>query len=156
MNSLDNTIASCDRYLNMDDNKGSELESILTQFLLIKICGDYEKIITDTISLKLQKITDCEVINFIHKTIEKPRILTTDQLINILKKFNIDKGNKFKNVINKLDQTISYQNMIINRDSVAHGNSYQASYDDVKQWHGESKIILDKFSEALNNCKLVA
>ena len=60
MNSLDNTIASCDRYLNMDDNKGSELESILTQFLLIKICGDYEKIITDTISLKLQKITDCD------------------------------------------------------------------------------------------------
>ena len=58
LSDIDNELTACENHLNLTNTKGTDIESFLTQFLLVRICGQYEKEIRRIINERAHKFGD--------------------------------------------------------------------------------------------------
>ena len=73
-------IKLCEEHLKSTDTKGTEIESILTKYLLVYICGAYETEIKNMITLRAARAGDKEVESFVKNTIKTFRSLKIEDI----------------------------------------------------------------------------
>ena len=152
MSDIEKSLIFCQNHLNTTNGKGTEIESYLTQFLLVSICGRYEKEIERIVNQRAEKSGDVELASFVKETMEAYKHLKLDAVRGkILKKFSEKYADLFDAKIMGKDSQIYYQNIVINRDASAHGGIVNMTFDDLVKAHGHAKEVLEALHDALNS-----
>lgn len=81
-------IKLCEEHLKSTDTKGTEIESILTKYLLVHICGAYETEIKNMVTLRAARTGDREVESFVKNTIKTFRSLKIEEIKGNLGRFS--------------------------------------------------------------------
>ena len=128
------------------------IKNLLTQALLILICAQFEKEITNFLTQRCASVSDEAIKNYISDHMQRSalRSLKVTDLSGLLGKFDSSYKETFKQRISENEQAATkYDSILTNRNSVAHGGRTSATFGDVKMYYKESHVILDYFKQAL-------
>jgi hypothetical protein len=144
---LTDQIESIRIHLEKTNCFGTEVESYLTNALLISIYANFES--------KIKAILNAFIIENFSKKYSGPfftpyidnlvrRLKTGDIADNILKKLGHEFSNSFKQGINEIKQNESaYNNIIINRNKIAHGEGSNITFWELEESFPKSIIIIE-------------
>jgi hypothetical protein len=147
---VDAAIKRCEEHLNSTGTKGSEIESILTKYLLVYICGAYETEIKNMITLRAARTGDKEVESFVKNTVKAFRSLKIDDIKgSLLGRFSDGCKSIFDSKIHNTEAEIRYSNIITNRHLVAHGSEINITFDELVTSYQMAGNVLAAIKEAL-------
>ena len=126
------------------------LEVCLTGFILIHICAECEERIKEIIQKKIKSGRYASIVPHLPNSFDIRDLHTGRLSKNILKYFNPKYPDLFRK---KLDnKTIAeYDNILINRNLAAHGQTLHMSFDEVIKTYGCYDDVLNAFSQTLNS-----
>ena len=125
------------------------MEAHLAKYLLVYICGEYEKKIKDIVRRKAAKSGNSDLISYVVNKTPVRRYTLSDLRSDILKQFNERYATIFHQ---KLDGTVAaqrYSNIITNRNLAAHGEDINMSFDEIIGTYQDAEYVLDVFSSIL-------
>lgn len=148
---IDQALEKCQSHLSSETIE-VEIKSLLTQSVLILIYAEFERAIKNLIKERCSSISDISddsVRNFVIGCTDSGfRGLQIDAMAGLLGRF--DKSCK-ETFTNRLDQKTKemYNNILNNRNLVAHGEGSPVTFRDVEQFYEQAHVLLDRFRESL-------
>lgn len=143
-------IKLCEEHLKNTGTKGTEIESILTKYLLVYICGVYETEIKSMITLRAAKTGDKEVEAFVKNTIRTFRSLKLEDIRGkLLGGFSDEYKSLFDSKIKDTEAATRYSNIITNRHMVAHGREIHITFDELVVSYQKAGDVLAAIRDAL-------
>ena len=150
LSEVQNDLIYCEHHLTYTRTKGTDLESYLTQFLLVRICGKFEKEIERVVGERAHKFGDSELARYIEGNFESYRHLKFENLRGkILKKFGTQILNNFDQQVKGQAPQFRYENIVVNRDASAHGGTLHITFDELKTSLPDAIKVLDAFENVL-------
>ena len=126
------------------------IESQLVRFLLVHMCGRYERVVDELVKERAKKSGDLPLASYVGEAYKPHREPRWQYLQNdVLGKFSSRQREWFKNKVGAATKS-NYDSLITNRNESAHGKAVSASIGEVAAWHQSAKEILRVFAEALN------
>lgn len=126
------------------------IESQLVRFLLVHMCGRYERVVDELVRERARKSGDLPLASYVGDAYRPRREPKWKYLQDeVLEKFSGRQREWFKNRVSATVK-VNYDSLINNRNNSAHGKAVAASIGEVTRWHQDAKEILRLFAEALN------
>ena len=145
---IDQALEKCQSHLSSKTIE-IEIESLLTQSLLILIYAEFELAIKNLIKKRCSSISDDSVKNFVVGCTDSVfRGLKIDEMAGLLGRFDESCKETFTRGLNQKTRDM-YNNILNNRHRVAHGEGSPVTFRDVKQSYEQAHVLLDCFREAL-------
>ena len=124
-------------------------ESHLVRFLLVYMCGRYERAVDTLITERARRSGDLSLASYVENAYKSRRGPRWRHLQDgILKNFGDEHRKWFANNVTELAKN-GYESLIINRSLRAHGEIVDVSLDEVVLWHGYAKQVLGVFETTL-------
>ncbi|MCX5802135.1 MAG: HEPN domain-containing protein [Proteobacteria bacterium] len=143
-------IKLCKEHLDNTGSKGTEIESILTKYLLVYICGAYETEIKKMVTQRAAKAGDKELVSFVRSTIKTFRSLKMDDIRgNLLGRFCDSYKAIFDSKIIGTEAEARFTNIVLNRHLVAHGREINITFDELVESYYKASTVLNTIKEAL-------
>ena len=148
---IDEALDKCEAHLSLEKAVEPEVQSLLTQSLLILICAEFEKKVLELVEERCQSVPDESVRAFLKDCTKRVfRSLRISEIAGLLNRF----GASHKEVFDQyLEQNQRAQNMydsiLNNRHNTAHGEGSDVTFGDVKQYYEHGHCVLDYFRDAL-------
>lgn len=143
-------IKLCEEHLKKTGAKGTEIESILTKYLLVYICGAYETEIKNMITLRAARTGDKEIESFVKNTIKMFRSLKIEDIKgSLLGRFSDGCKSLFDSKIHNTEAATRYSNIITNRHLVAHGSEINITFDELVISYQKAGDVLAAIRDAL-------
>lgn len=147
---VENEMKLCKEHLVMSGAKGTEIESIITRYLLVYICGAYEIEIKKMIVRRAGKSGDNEIESFIKNTIKTFRSLRIPEIRdNLLGRFCDKYKLSFDSKVLGTESETRFTNIITNRHLIAHGGNVNITFDELEDSYTKAETVLDAIEEAL-------
>lgn len=117
--------------------------SYLSQYLSVYICGVYEDIIENLLLDFVKKDPiSIPTLNYIFTAIDKGfRNPDEVNIKSILKKFNNPWVNRLDQIVTR-SEWIALDNIVTNKNKIAHGESSNITYILIKEYYSESKKVI--------------
>lgn len=148
---LDRLIAECEQHLREKGVGGTEIESYFVQFLLTRICAEYETRIALLVHRRCSRMRDAHVKQFAARSAkDASKYFGIGDLKGILGRFGDDYKTTFHDLVIGKPSHASWDNIYTNRHAVAHGSGAQMSFGDLKKDYTNSLLVLDALVTALN------
>jgi len=148
---LDLLIQDCEQHLDSTGSRGTEIESYFVQFLLTRICAEYEARIAVLVHRRCSRTRDVHVKSFNQRSAkEVARNFNIGDLKGILGRFGNDYKTTFHNLVINKAPHVSWDNIYNNRQAVAHGSGAKMTFGDLKRDYENSLVVLDSLSMALD------
>lgn len=150
---VDNAIDTCARHLQASNAHGTEIESFLTQFLLVFICASFEEHIESLVHARVSRVPDSAVVDFVRSaTSQLFRSLKTSEIGNLLGRFGSESKRHFQAHMEQRQQAETFfNNLITNRHEVAHDAGCKATFADVVKFYEEGHVVLDAIVAVLKS-----
>lgn len=147
---IERAIEDCKAHLEKTGAKNTEIESYLTRFLLICICGEYEKAIKQMIVERARRAGDTELVSYIENTVETFKTTRIcDIRKKILRRFSVDCQRVFDTKMGSGEAKERYENIVTNRHLCAHGEPINMTFEELELSYNQAKDVLSAISEAL-------
>jgi len=151
--SIDHAIGVCERQLRSSGAGNTEVETFLTEYLLIHICAAFEEKIEQLVSSRAGASNDPAVNEFVDSVVGQVfRSVNTNEIARLLKRFGGACKAEFRKEMTAqpIAETF-YKNIVTNRHQVAHrGSSHSAlTFGDLVQYYDEGHVVLDAVGQAL-------
>ena len=151
LENVDADLELCKKHLCETNSRGTKIESFLVRFLLVRICGEYEKEIKRIIHKRAAKNDDVEITSFTDSKLEAYKHLKIDDIRgNVLKKFSKSYLDNFDDMLCGNNIRNWYTSIIDNRNSSAHGNNIQVTFDELVMFHNTAKDLFPILEKALD------
>ena len=150
LEAADNDLNMWRAHLDQTNARNTVIESQLTKFMLIHICGHYEMEIVEIVSRRVQKSGDEGVAAYVTSQLERRTPIHPDSLKSILKGFGGECLDKFREGA-KRDDLLHYRIIVENRNKSAHGRYVHVTFDEVREHHAGAKRVIDAFGRALDS-----
>lgn len=140
----------CEEHLDATSTRSTEIENYFVQYLLIRICAEYEARVTTLVHRRCSRTRDIHLRAFSQKTAEHicQRFSISD-IANILARFGVDYRQAFHGQVMSGMAHVAWNNIYTNRQAVAHKTGTQMSFGDLKQDYQGSLLVLDALASAL-------
>ena len=125
------------------------IESQLTRFMLVHLCGHYEVEIIRIITDRVRRSGDGGVSSYVASLLERRMPIHPDSLRDILRGFGAEPLAKFLGGIER-DDLRQYKNIVEYRNRSAHGRRVQVTFDEVCAHHASAKRVISAFGHALD------
>lgn len=151
--SVDHAIGVCKRHLEDSGSRNTEIETFLTQYLLIHICAAFEEKIEQLISSRAVASNDPAVAEFVDSVVGQVfRSIGTSEIGGLLKRFGAACKEGFRKEMGAQQRAETfYNNIVTNRHQVSHRGSSHSSltFGDLVQYYDEGHVVLDAVGRAL-------
>ncbi|MGD0567424.1 MAG: HEPN domain-containing protein [Candidatus Sulfotelmatobacter sp.] len=148
--SLDFVIKRCEEHLDSTGTRNTEIENYFVQYLLIRICAEYETRVTALVHRRCSRAADNHIKSFAQKTAEYVcKRFDISDISKILARFGDDYKQQFHGQAMSGTAHVSWDNIYTNRQAVAHKAGAQMSFGDLKNDYLNSLLILDALVSAL-------
>ncbi len=149
LSDIDRDIGQWKKLLEDNNLRATPYESQLVRFLLVHICGRYEKVVDELIAERAQRSGDKSLASYVKKAYKMRREPRSRHLQNdILQSFGAGHRKWFIANVTAIAKN-GYDSLIDNRNLSAHGESIDVSLDEIILWHGHAKQVLGAFEAAL-------
>ena len=147
---LDFDLQKCDEHLGATKTRNTEIESYFVQYLLIRICAEYEERIKLLVERRCSRVEDHHIKRFSKSSAEYIiRHFKVTDIKGILKRFGDDYKQAFDNSVDAQGE-VAWNNIYNNRKDVAHKKDVvHMSFNDLKKNYQESLAVLDALACAL-------
>lgn len=124
---------ACEYHLDNTASSGSEIESYLTQHILVILCAEMQQEIYNFVEFMAKSISDNKVQSFINSSSRRVlRSVKKEEIASFMGLFGKDIKDRFNSQIEEKIVT-DYNNAVINRHNVAHKQGAQVSLNDLKK-----------------------
>jgi len=146
---LDSQFAKCEQHLKDTSTANTEVEFFFTQYLLVRICAEFETRIKLLIERRCARTNDSHIKTFVQKS---ARVVCKEFKIGDIKghlgRFGDDYANGFRNLVDQQLETV-WNNIYTNRHAVAHGVGTQMSLRELKDHYEKGQDVLEAIALAL-------
>jgi len=148
--SLDFVIRQCEEHLDTTSTRSTEIESYFVQYLLIRICAEYETRIATLVHRRCSRTKDLHLRSFAQQTAQYicQRFSISD-IATVLGRFGADYRRTFHGQVMNGIAHVAWDNIYTNRQAVAHKTGTQMSFGDLKRDYKDSLTVLDALVSAL-------
>ncbi len=148
---LEYVIRRCEEHLDAANMRSTEIENYFVQYLLVRICAEYEARVTTLIRRRCSRTRDPHLKSFAQQTAEYicQRFSITD-IAKILGRFGTDYKQSFHAQVMSGIAHVAWDNIYTNRQAVAHKTGTQMSLGDLKQNYKDSLRVLDALVSTLS------
>jgi hypothetical protein len=146
---LDAQIAQCEEHLRATGMANSEVEFYFTQFLLVRICAEFETRINRIFEIRCARSNDLYVRSFYQKsarTLVKKYKLT--DIYGYVRKFGAEYETAFRILVDQELET-EWEKLYTNRHGVAHATGVQLTLLELKETYFKCKEVLEAIAMAL-------
>jgi hypothetical protein len=149
--SLDFVIKRCEEHLDKTGTRSTEIENYFVQYLLVRICAEYEVRVTALVHRRCSRTKDRYLRAFAQKTAEYVcKRFDIGDIKQILGRFGDDYKDAFQGLVVNQRPHVAWDNIYANRQAVAHKAGTPMSLDDLKRDYGDSLKVLDALADALS------
>lgn len=142
-------IEDCERHLDASGASGSEIESYLTQHILVILCADMQQEIYRIAEKRAETVRDQELINYVSSTGRRIlRSIKKDEIAAFVGMFSAEAKEKLNALVDDSDVTV-YNNAVSNRHDVAHKHGAQITFRELKNTTSVAEKILDAVEKSL-------
>jgi hypothetical protein len=147
---LESHFRNCQTHLDDTRTHNTAVESYLVQYLLTRICAEYESRIRTLIERRCSRIKDPYVKRFARRSAQEvTKKFRVSDIKGVLGRFGELYVQKFHDsVVDKPPHT-AWDNIYNNRQAVAHDAGAQMSFDELKKSYEDSLTVLDSIVGAL-------
>lgn len=148
---IDRVLERCEEHCRSTEPMDVEVESLLTGSILILICSEFERKVESLILERCSSVSDESIRKYIEESIRNVlRSIRIDGLCEPLAKFGPLHKKDFQLRLDKNRRVRTmYENILVNRNRVAHKEGSSATMRDVRQYYEEGHVVLDYFRDAL-------
>jgi hypothetical protein len=149
--SLEFVIRRCEEHLDTTQMRNTEIESYFVQYLLVRICAEYETRVTTLVRRRCSRSRDKHLKAFAQQTAEYVcRHFSISDIGKVLARFGSDYRTAFQGQVNTGMAHVAWNNIYNNRQAVAHKMGTQMSFGDLKKDYADSLVVLDALVSALS------
>lgn len=146
---IDRALERCEAYCRSGE-VDFEVENLLICSILILTCSEFERKYRDLILERCSTVSDDSVRKYVGES-TRIRSMRITELTSLLGRFGPSHKEEFRQRLNENGIVKNmYDSILVNRNSVAHGEGSAASFRDVKRYYEEGHVVLDYFRDALN------
>lgn len=148
---FDSLLELCEKHLDDTGTRGSEIESHFVQYLLVRICAEYEIRINLMVERRCSRSRDQHLRRFANHGAKQAckHFTISDIKGNILGRFGEDYKDTFNNLAMNTTAHTAWNNIYYNRQAVAHKAGAVMSFSDIKANYKESMAVLDALAQSL-------
>ena len=150
LDNADRDLRLWETHLDRTNTRYTVIESQLTKFMLVHICGHYEIEIVGIVSRRVQRSGDGGVASYVASLLKRNAPIHPDALKGVLKGFGGECLDMFRRGA-KSDDLRRYENIVLNRNKSAHGLDVNVTFDDVREHHASAKRVINAFERALDS-----
>jgi predicted PhzF superfamily epimerase YddE/YHI9 len=148
--SLESLMQRCEEHLDATNTRNTEIESYFVQYLLVRICAEYEARVTTLVRRRCSRPRDHHLKSFAQKTAEYVcKHFAIGDIGKVLERFGSDYKQAFHGQVMSGMAHVGWDNIYTNRQAVAHTTGTQMSFGDLKQNYQDSLAVLDALVSAL-------
>ena len=148
--SLESLMQRCEEHLDATNMRSTEVESYLVQYLLVRVCAEYETRVTTIVRRRCSTTTDLHLKTFAQQTAKYIcKRFSISDIASILGRFGPDYRQAFHDQVMGGMAHVGWDNIYTNRQAVAHTTGTQMSFGDLKQNYQDSLGVLDALVSAL-------
>lgn len=149
---VDSLIQRCEQHLDAVNMRGTEIESFFVQYVLIRICAEYEERVRILFDRRCSRASDAHLKAFAQKSAKYIcQRFSIGDIAKNLGRFGVDYRDLFhEQVVTKTTAHVSWDNIYTNRQAVAHGTPLPMSFGDLKAQYQISLTVLDALAAALS------
>lgn len=137
-----------DLYQQISKVQDDEIKAHMSKYFCIKMSGYLENTIKILVANYSEKSSPQAISTYVQNSLKTTTNLSEDKLISLLKKFNDDWAVSFAEKINE-QQIESLNSIISNRNSIAHGQQDNISYQIISQYFSDIKQIIGILKEII-------
>ena len=146
---IDEALERCGEHLSAVETIDEEVESLLTQSILILICAEFERKLRELVLERCASVSDSAISEYIDNC-TRVRSLKTSDVSGLLAQFGDVCKSEFRRLLEENSDTeTEYESIRSNRNRVAHGEGSNATFLEVKRYYERGHVVLDYFREAL-------
>lgn len=147
---LDFHLQKCEQHLDAASVRNTEIETYFVQYLLTRICAEYETRIAILVERRCSRMRDAHIKSFAKRSAKDAcKRFDISDIKGILGRFGDDYKQAFHDQVMKTASHVAWDNIYHNRQAVAHGAGAQMSFPDLKKNYQESLAVLDALVLAL-------
>lgn len=146
---LERDLQICYEHLEKTRSKNSDIDTFLTQFMLVRICGEYEIEIKRLINERVEKTGDFNLARFVKNKIDVRSLLLSDIKGKIIKPLSSDDGNSFDNKTKNTEMAARYDNIVENRNYIAHGTFVNMTFSELMDSYNIAKGVIQIINEEI-------
>ncbi len=142
-------IEDCEKHLQSTGSYGTEVESYLTQHILVLFCADVQQEIYNMLDERAKLLGDEGIRQFVVSSGKRIlRSVHKDQIANFVELFGLHAKEQLNSALDDKDVTI-YNNAVGNRHDVAHKYGVQVTFREVQEAVDAANRILEAVKTAL-------
>ena len=151
---IDQTLELCRAHLDSIGPASAEINSLFAKGSLVIIYAEFERLTHSVLQEKLAPIDDRTIRAFAESFLRAAtRDISSRASADLLNRFGPGYRTTFRNKVgesleNQRSQT-AYNNIITNRNDVAHSTGSNVTFQDVQSFYEQGHVILDFFRETL-------
>ena len=148
---LEYEIAQCEQHLDATGKRNTEAETYFVRYLLVRVCAEYERRIRALVQSRCTRTNDKYLLNFAQsRAVEVTRRFNVSDIAGMLRDFGEDYKQSFSNAVNGQPCNAAWDNIYINRHTVAHGNgAVMMTLGEFKNAYKDSVAVIDELVKAL-------
>jgi hypothetical protein len=140
-------IDDCEKHLTSSGALGTEIESYLTQHILVILCADIQQEIYIISEQRAEMIGDPALVKYVSSTARKVlRSVGKSEIATFVGMFGSDAQKKLNALIDDSDVTI-FNNAVSSRHDVAHKQGAQITFRELK----DAVAVAERLLEAVEN-----
>ena len=125
-------VDDCERHLTSSAAFGTEIESYLTQYLLVVLCADIQQEIYRISEARASLLKDEAITSYVAATARKVlRSVGKDEIAKFIGNFGPEFKSKLNDSIDDSDVTV-FNNAVNNRHDIAHKQGTQITFGELK------------------------
>lgn len=141
---LDYYLQTCEQHLIDTNTRNTEIESYFVQYLLTRICAEYETRIINLVERRCARTRDVHLKRFTARSAtEACKTFSLSAIKGILGRFGDDYKAKFDGQVMNKPPHVAWDNIYNNRNAVAHHAGSQMTFPELVKYYKESLLVLD-------------
>lgn len=142
--SIDDQLRVCKEHLDATGTWTTEIEFFLVQYLLVRICAEWELRIPIMVERRCSRSTDVHLKQFAMNSAQYfSKRFTVKDIGRTLKKFGADYHEIFNDVVTSTNAYIAWDSIYNNRHAVAHDAGIQMTFTDLVTAYKDCLPVLD-------------
>jgi hypothetical protein len=150
--SVDSLIQQCEQHLDNTNTRNTHIESYFVQYLLVRICAEFEARIVILMQRRCARTADLHLREFAQRTVKYvcKKSAEIRHLADVLERFGPDYKTVFHDkTVKTTTAHVAWSNIYTNRHAVAHGVPPVMSLGDLKTEYATSLIVMEALATAL-------
>lgn len=149
-------LENCRTHLDASNSPGSEVESYLSQHVLVVLCADTQQHFYEILENRISEVTDPELCNFAISTGKRAlRSIGKSELAGFVGHFGQD-AQRFLNEDLEERVVTMYNNAVQKRHDVAHNSGSNITFRELDEILAAAETVISTFERAISSSRLAS